>query len=146
MGAADNADLYALTAALLILLLGIGQQAAPRVIGRLTIHERVVIRVPVTPSTPIRWKEKKGPRCIPATQIGAAAARASDQVDFILRGGLRIRAHLEQACPALDFYSGFYLRPGPDGQICRERDAVHSRSGGECTISRFRTLVPVAGK
>jgi len=47
-----------------------------------------------------------------------------------------------EACPALDFYSGFYLRPSADGQVCADRDTVHARSGGQCGIERFRTLVP----
>ncbi|AEI36998.1 hypothetical protein Zymop_0094 [Zymomonas mobilis subsp. pomaceae ATCC 29192] len=83
------------------------------------------------------WKESKGPKCIAPEDVGAAAMSERDSVDLILRGGHRIRAHLEH-CPALDFYSGFYVRAGQDGQICAKRDPVYARWGGECLIHRFR--------
>ena len=63
------------------------------------------------------------------------------QVDFILAGRTRIRAELEDNCPALDFYRGFYLQP-PDERLCAGRDAIHSRMGGSCAIERFKQLVP----
>jgi hypothetical protein len=52
-----------------------------------------------------------------------------------------LRARLDHGCRALDFYSGFYLRPAPDGNICADRDSVRARSGASCEISRFRRLV-----
>ncbi|MFT8736924.1 MAG: hypothetical protein ABF760_05615 [Zymomonas mobilis] len=85
------------------------------------------------------WHEKKGPRCISPESIGAAAVSEKDSVDLMLKGGSRIRAHLEN-CPALDFYSGFYVHAGPDGQICAKRDPVYARWGGECLINRFRVV------
>lgn len=118
----------------------------------ITIRQRVIVRVPVPQSapppqsTPIRWRQKKGPRCIPLADIAGAQIVAADSVDMIFRGGLRLRAELEDECPALDFYGGFYLRPGPDGMICADRDAVHTRSGGQCEIEKFTRLVPVPAK
>lgn len=85
------------------------------------------------------WHEKKGPKCVSPEDIGAAAVSEKDSVDLMLKGGSRIRAHLEH-CPALDFYSGFYVHAGRDGQICAKRDPVYARWGGECLINRFRVV------
>jgi hypothetical protein len=49
---------------------------------------------------------------------------------------------LEKSCQAIDFYSGFYVKATKDGQVCEDRDSIHSRSGGECAIGKFKTLVP----
>ena len=109
------------------------------------IRQRLIVRVPIprrAPDPPARWREKRGARCIDLGKVAGAAISAPDSVDMILRGGLRIRAELESECPALDFYSGFYLVPTADGRICADRDSIHARSGGECQIERFRKLVP----
>jgi hypothetical protein len=119
-------------------------------IAQLTITRSFVIRVPgwrrSAPATPLpgtQFKEHKGPRCIDAAAIGGAAISAPDSVDFTLKGGQRVRAKLEEQCPALDYYSGFYVVPPPDGKICADRDSIHTRSGGDCGVDRFRTLTPV---
>lgn len=109
--------------------------------------ERVIVRIRTPraatppPATP-RWKEKKGQHCMATDGIAAAAVAQGDSVDFVLKGGMRLRARLESNCPALDYYSGFYLAPTADGKICADRDSIHARSGGECGITHFRTLVP----
>ena len=59
----------------------------------------------------------------------------------LLADRTRIRAQLDEDCPALDFYGGFYLQPDDD-RLCAHRDAIHSRMGGSCTIERFRQLEP----
>ena len=63
-------------------------------------------------------------------------------VDLLLRDNSRVRAKLENACPALDYYYGFYISPNPDGQICADRDVIRSRMGGQCEIEAFRRLRP----
>ena len=98
------------------------------------------------PAPPQAFREKKGPVCIDAATIGGAAVAAPDAVDFILKGGQRMRARLADECPALDYYRGFYVSPNPDGRICADRDAIRTRSGGECLIDRFRKLQPVAAR
>lgn len=113
--------------------------------AQLTIRQRIVIRVPAAPATPIpiprmRWKEKSGPKCIPMNGLAAAAVMKSDAVDLMLRGGKRLRAQFDSACPSLDFYSGFYIMPSDDGKICAGRDMIHSRAGGRCGIAKFKTL------
>ena len=106
----------------------------------------MIVRVPVPRATavpaPQRWRERRGPKCVPLAGIAGAQIVEEESVDLILRGGRRVRAELDRACPALDYYSGFYLRPTADGQVCADRDTVHARSGGACQIERFRLLVP----
>lgn len=117
--------------------------------AQLSIRQSVIIRVPtrpVAPPTPIEWKESKGPKCLSMSTIAGAVVTDDDSVDLIFRGGDRIRAQLEDECPALDYYNGFYLRPTKDQRICAGRDSIHSRSGGECEIRRFRTLTPAKPK
>lgn len=116
-------------------------------VTQMMIHQRVIIRVPAmapppAPPRPIKWKERKGPKCIPLNQLAGAAITQNDSVDLFLHGGTRLRAVLDDDCPALDYYSGFYIRPTTDGQICQKRDMLHTRSGGQCRVERFRTLVP----
>lgn len=133
----------------LALLLLPGAAAAPRAdrveLAQIIVHQRIIVRVPATTRVPpiVRWKQKRGPRCIAADGFAGAAVMAPDSIDLLARGGQRVRAELEDACPALDFYSGFYLTPSPDRQLCAGRDAIHARSGGECQIKRFRRLVPI---
>ena len=116
-------------------------------LAQLTIRERIVIRVPMASRAapaaapaPIRYKEKKGPRCIPAQTMAGALISAPNQVDLVLIGGKRVRAKLDGDCKPLDFYSGFYVRPAKDGMICADRDAIRVRSGAACEIDQFRLL------
>ncbi|MHA6722224.1 hypothetical protein [Sphingomonas sp. RS2018] len=124
-------------------------------ITTVTIEQRMVIRVPRLPVgrtplaanaqtrlPPIRWVEKRADRCVPAGDLAAAAIAGADRVDLVLNGGKRLRARFDVACPALDFYSGFYVRIPADGKICAARDSIRSRAGGECRIDSFRALVP----
>jgi len=114
--------------------------------AQMMIRQRVVIRIPAMPQSPpprpIEWREKKGPRCLPMSTLAGAAINQPDSVDLFVRGGGRYRAQLDDECPALDYYSGFYLSPTPDGQVCEGRDTIKTRAGGQCGIERFRTLVP----
>jgi hypothetical protein len=113
-------------------------------VTRLVVQETVILRVPVQPR-PLRptflWEERKGPRCLPVAAVRRALLFGSEQVDFILGNGRRVRAQLDEDCPALDFYGAFYLQT-EDGRLCIGRDAIHSRGGGSCTIDRFKLLVP----
>jgi hypothetical protein len=123
--------------------------AQPGLVGqsvtRLVVQDEVILRIPIQPHPllpRIEWKERKGPKCIPAAAIQRALLSGSQQVDFILASSrARIRAELDEDCPALDFYGGFYLQP-QDERLCAGRDAIHSRMGGSCTIDRFKKLVP----
>jgi hypothetical protein len=121
--------------------------------AQVTVRERVVIRVPrmtvralaagPRPALPpITWVEKKADKCVRADALAGAAVTRPDSVDLVLVGGKRVRARFERKCPALDFYSGFYMKGTRDGMICADRDVIRARSGGECRIDSFRSLVP----
>lgn len=107
------------------------------------VQQELIMRIPVRPLTgPIEWVERRGPRCIPGAAIRGAALSADGNVDFLLAGRKRVRAELDQDCPGLDFYKGFYLSPEDDG-VCAGRDTISSRMGGSCRIERFHRLVPL---
>ena len=137
----------ALPVTLLALVLPALASADGRVeVAQLTIHERIVIRVPrmaappAPQPQPVRWKERKGPRCVAAATMAGALITAPDQVDLVLIGGKRVRAKLDSDCRPLDYYSGFYVRPAADGMICAGRDPIRVRSGASCGIDKFRVL------
>lgn len=115
-------------------------------LAQVIIRQRLIVRVPARPVAvmppKIKWKEKKAPRCLPMSGVAGAAVIEQNSVDLMMKGGRRIRARFESSCPALDYYSGFYIVPTKDGQICADRDSIHTRAGGECQITRFRSLVP----
>jgi hypothetical protein len=119
------------------------QSVIIRVPARRTHHARMPADRPDPRPLPPIFRDRRGPRCIDAGAIAAAAVTAPDSVDFILKGGKRVRARLADECPALDYYSGFYVKPPHDQKICADRDSIHTRSGGDCQIDRFRTLTPV---
>jgi len=111
--------------------------------AQLTVEQTLVVRVlRRTPAKPLKWKMKKGPKCVSMASIAGAAVVADDAIDLALKGGQRLRAQFSSRCPALDYYSGFYILPTDDGQICADRDVIRTRSGGQCEIQRFRTLIP----
>jgi hypothetical protein len=138
-------------AALLPLLVGAAPPPAPPPApvvrySQIIVREQIVIRIPpgtrVVEPLATRWKEGKGPRCVPARMIAGAAVIAPASVDFVLRDNRRLRAKLDSSCPALDYYRGFYVSPNADGMICADRDVIRSRMGGACGIDKFRNLKP----
>ena len=111
--------------------------------AQVTIQQTLIIKTPrrALPPKPLKWKEKKGPKCVPLSQIAGAAVVTDDAIDIVTRGGDRLRARFSSNCPALDYYSGFYMKPTQDGRICSDRDVIRTRSGAQCEIERFRKLV-----
>ena len=119
---------------------------------RFSFHQRIIIRVPRMPiaatpdaaalRTPLRWEEKTARKCVALDSLVGASVPTSQSVDLVARDGTRLRARFADGCKALDFYSGFYMRPTGDGQVCAKRDAIRARSGGTCQIKEFRELVP----
>jgi hypothetical protein len=140
-------------AALLALLSGSALEIEPprsaegSVYAQFIVRQQIIVRIPdgqrqAAPagSTPIEWRESRGPRCVAADAIAGATLVGPNSVDLILRDNSRMRAVLQRRCPALDYYYGFYVNGTEDGQICADRDSIRSRMGGECQIDRFRTL------
>lgn len=111
-------------------------------VAQLTVEQTLIVRVPRRAPKPLKWKMKKGPKCVPMASIAGAAVVADDAIDLALKGGQRLRAQFSSRCPALDYYSGFYILPTEDGRICADRDIIRTRSGGQCEIERFRKLIP----
>lgn len=124
-------------------------------VTQVTIRERMIIRVPrvampvpapvgrvsLDAPTPVKWKERKGPKCLAAAEFAGAMISRPGTIDIALTTGKRMRAVLNEDCQPLDAYSGFYIRPGADGMVCADRDAIRARSGATCPIDTFKTLV-----
>ncbi|WP_300974382.1 hypothetical protein [Sphingomonas sp. LHG3406-1] len=119
------------------------QGTGPVAVSRLVVRQEVILRVPVVRprvARPLRWEEKKGPKCIESDAIVAAALANERSIDFLLRDRSRIRARMDDDCPTLDFYGNFYIQPSDD-RICAKRDEIRSRIGGSCRIEKFRRMV-----
>ncbi|MET3825859.1 hypothetical protein ABIC16_001552 [Sphingomonas sp. PvP055] len=119
-------------------------------IAQVSIRQRIIIRIPrvlgghpmpeAMPNRSLRWNEKRGPRCVSADLLEGAVITGADSVDLIVADGSRLRAELDDHCPALDFYSGLYLKQTSDGLVCADRDSIRARSGSICKIDRFKRL------
>lgn len=118
------------------------QQSEP-VVRRVIIRNEVILKIPVRPraSQRLDWAETKGPKCVDADRIAGALLSGPSSIDFILRDRRRVRAVMDDECPALDFYQGFYLQPD-DERICAKRETIKNRVGASCRIQKFRLLVP----
>jgi hypothetical protein len=117
------------------------------IMAQILVQRSSIVRVPPAAPPPrlpqaVRWKEKGAPNCIKWSSLAAAMVSSPTTIDLIVRGGTRYRVKLEKSCQAIDFYSGFYVKATKDGRVCEDRDSIHSRSGGECLIDKFKTLVP----
>jgi hypothetical protein len=125
------------------ILFGLSGPGQPAV-TRMMVQEQIIIKIPVgphSPRRPLQWDEHKGPKCVDTRQVRGAVLAGSTDVDFALLDRSWVRAKLDDDCPALDFYNGFYLKP--DGEkICADRDFIFSRMGGSCRIDKFRTITP----
>jgi hypothetical protein len=123
---------------LLPLLLGVAPGGLT--VRSIVVEDQIIMRIPVRPPPPqVEWSEHKGPRCMHGDDIRGAFLSGNDHVDFILSGKKLLRAELQENCPALDFYAGFYLSSS-DNKVCAGRDVVRSRIGASCGIERFREL------
>lgn len=120
-------------------------------LAQLSIEQRVIIRIPAmpprsseameaTPAPAVRWKQSKGPRCLPLNLIRAAVVTDDSGVTMVVSRAERYLAHLGRACRPADFYSGFYISPNKDGVLCAGRDTLHARNGSACEIQRFSRM------
>lgn len=113
-------------------------------VSRMIVEDEIILRIQLHPRRPlpeIQWVERKGVKCIPIDRIRGALMSGPAQLDFVMADHSRVRAHIEEQCPALDFYGDFYLQP-EDDKLCARRDAIRSRMGGSCMIEQFKRLVP----
>jgi hypothetical protein len=120
--------------------------------GELAVQQRATIHVPrvtVTTTTIIMrssrpapaYREKKAEDCVKVERIAGFTVNRFDSVDLILRDGQLLRVKLGADCPALGFYSGFYVKQSGDRKICAKRDSFRSRSGRSCAVQGFTQLV-----
>ncbi|RDE06901.1 hypothetical protein [Sphingomonas aracearum] len=125
-----------------------GRSRSDLAVAQLRVQQRIIVRIPRLPigrqpldAPPIRWEEKKGPKCLPVDGLQGASLAGRNAIDLIADGDDRFRAVLDDDCSPMDFYSGFYLKPTADGMVCAGRDSIRARSGGSCRIDTFRKLV-----
>jgi hypothetical protein len=127
-------------------------------LAQVVIEQRVIIRIPTIrpgaqrssviretaapPPPPIRWKEVKGPKCLPLNGIRGATSSLNEGVTLIGGRNEQYRTHFSRSCRTTDFYSGFYIQPHEDGAICAGRDTLHARNGSTCEIEKFSRMVP----
>jgi len=127
-------------------------------LAQVTIEQRVIIRIPMRrpkagraadreahalpPGPPTRWVEKKGPRCVSIEDVRGGSITSANGVDLMLDNHKRLRAVLGRQCRPEDLYSGFYIQPDEDGDLCAGRDRVQARSGASCEIMAIKRLEP----
>lgn len=117
------------------------------------IEQRLIIRI--SPGGPgldqprdgvppgmVRLRERRAARCLAVPGIFGVRPVSDSRLVLFMRDRRLIGADLARACNARDFYSGFYVQPSSDGQLCVKRDAIHSRAGTTCTIARLHELEP----
>lgn len=114
------------------------QQHATVHVPRVTVTTTIIMRSTV----PVPLKEKKADDCVKINRIAGYSVNRANSIDLLLSDGKLLRVNLGDDCPALGFYSGFYVKPTKDQKICAGRDAFRSRSGRSCAIQNFRSLVP----
>jgi hypothetical protein len=125
--------------------------------NQVRIEQRTVIRVaprsrPAVPNMFMdlpqreigtRFIERKIGKCLPIGGIAGVQADGRNRLLLFMRDRRIVSAGLERACSSRDFYSGFYVAPNADNQLCVDRDALQSRSGANCKLSRIRQLVEI---
>ncbi|MBT8389948.1 MAG: hypothetical protein HKP43_08465 [Altererythrobacter sp.] len=92
---------------------------------------------------PIRYEEGENTECVSINSIAGVQTGSGDRLVLYLRDRRMISARLEKSCRARDFYSGFYVERGDDGNICINRDKLQSRAGAKCELNRMRELTPI---
>jgi len=88
-----------------------------------------------------RYREREMEDCLPVADIGGVQTGSGNRLLLFLKDRRIVTLGLERACRARDFYSGFYVERREDGQLCVQRDKLHSRSGAKCEVERMRQLV-----
>lgn len=107
-------------------------------VPRVTMTTTIIMRSPV----PVPLVEKKADDCVKLDRIAGYSVNRPNSIDLLLSDGKLLRVNLGDNCPALGFYSGFYMKPTKDRKLCAGRDALRSRSGRSCSVQNFRSLVP----
>lgn len=125
--------------------------------NQVRIEQRVIIRIspqrganrhPLLARLPqngltTRYEEREMESCLPVNRIAGVQTGTGNRLLLFLQDQRVISVHLERACRAREFYSGFYVERTEDGQLCVDRDELQSRSGARCDVERMSQLVAV---
>ena len=125
--------------------------------NQVRIEQRVIIRIsprrpanrnPLLARLPqnglsTRYEEREMDSCLPVNRIAGVQTGTGNRLLLFLSDQRMVSVHLERACRARDFYSGFYVERSEDGQLCVDRDELQSRSGARCEVERMSQLVAV---
>ena len=112
---------------------------SPRGVGN---RRNMLARLPTRANT-TRYKERKAERCVPVNRIAGVETGSGNRLLLFLQDSQIMSLNLEKACRAKDFYSGFYVEPNKDGNLCVDRDTLQSRNGARCDIERMMELVAI---
>lgn len=117
------------------------------------IERRVILRIAphylasrettlITPAPPTSMKEvKTKTRCMAINALVAVKPTEDNRLLLFLRDQKIYVASLEKLCSARDFYSGFYIEPSADRQLCVDRENIQSRTGALCKLTGLRQIV-----
>ena len=125
--------------------------------NQVRIEQRVIIRIsprrpanrnPLLARLPqngltTRYEEREMDSCVPVSGIAGVQTGTGNRLLLFMQDQRMVSVHLERACRARDFYSGFYVERSEDGQLCVDRDQLQSRSGARCEVERMSQLVAV---
>ena len=128
-----------------------------QVSNQVRIEQRVIIRIsprrganrnPLLARLPqnglrTRYEEREMESCLAVSSISGVQTGTGNRLLLFTQDQRMISVHLERACRARDFYSGFYVERSEDGQLCVDRDQLQSRSGARCDVERMSQLVAV---
>lgn len=81
--------------------------------------------------------------CIRARSLVGIQLSNDDRLMFFMNNGDVLLARLEDGCNVRAFYAGFYADRSNDGQLCADRNRLHSRAGEMCEVAEFTELVAV---
>lgn len=79
-------------------------------------------------------------QCISIDDIRDSAIRNDRTIHLRMRGKIYYEMRLQNTCPGLSFYDGFYYRTTPNRQLCGGLDMIMARSGSRCPIESFTRI------
>lgn len=79
-------------------------------------------------------------QCISIDDIRDAVIRNDRIIHLRMRGNMTYEMRLQNTCPGLSFYDGFYYRTTPNRQLCGGLDMIMARSGSRCPIESFTRI------
>ncbi|MGK2286982.1 hypothetical protein [Pedomonas sp. V897] len=86
--------------------------------------------------------EEESVQCISIDDIRDADIRSDRVIRLRMRGNVYYEMRLQNNCPGLSFYDGFYYRTTPNRQLCGGLDMIMARSGSRCPIESFVRINP----